>query len=122
MDQNVVTNTIERMVSLIEPALSGIEQGGGEQELRDLQSLLQKLLIDVMRVVERSPGLEAAATDLYGAAAAIVRDSSVHAVPPVRKLRLLQETRARFRDRIAAARPSELGTKIIWRHHELLCA
>jgi hypothetical protein len=122
MEQKVVTTGVQRMVSLIEPTVSGIELGGGGQELRELQVLLQKLLIDVMQVVERNPGLDAAAADLYGAAAAIVRDNGVHAVPYARKLRLLREARVRFRERITVGRPSELGTKILWRHQELLCA
>jgi hypothetical protein len=122
MGQSIVAETVDRMVGLLDPALDAIEQGGGELNLRDLQALLQKLLIDLMRVVERNPGLEAAAADLYGAASAIVRDNGVHAVPQVRKLRLLREARGRFHERIATARPSELGTKILWRHHELLCA
>jgi hypothetical protein len=120
--QQKVTNAIEHMVSLIEPALTGVEQGGGEQDLRDLQVLLQKLLIEVMRISERNPGLDAAVADLYGAASAIVRDNGERAVPHLRKLRLLREARSRFRERIATAHLNELGTKIMWRHHELLCA
>lgn len=122
MQPSIVTDNIDRMVGLIEPALAAIERGGSEQDLKDLRTLLQNLLIDLMRVVERDPGLEAAAADLFGAASAIVRDHCVDAQPHARKMRLLRETRVRFRERISAARPSELGTKILWRHHELLCA
>jgi hypothetical protein len=122
MVPSMVTDSMKRMIELIEPALAAIERGGSEQDLKELRTLLQNLLIDLMRVVERNPGLEAAAADLFGAASAIVRDNSVGALPPARKMRLLREARARFRERIGAARPSELGTKILWRHHELLCA
>ena len=122
MGQTLVTDTVDHMVALIDPAVDAIEQGGGEQDLRGLQALLQNLLIDLMRVVERNPGIEAAAADLYRAASATVRDNDVHAIPRARKMRLLREARMRFHERIGAARPSDLGTKILWRHHELLCA
>jgi hypothetical protein len=122
MDRTGVNDTIDRMIGLIEPALAGMERGGSEQDLKELRALLQSLLIDLMRVVERNPGLDAAAADLFGAASAVVRDNCVGALPHARKMRLFREARARFRERIGAARPSELGTKILWRHHELLCA
>jgi hypothetical protein len=110
------------MSGLIEPALAALERGGSEPDLKELRALLESLLIDLMRIVERNPGLEAAAADLFGAASAIVRDNHVGALPHARKMRLFREARARFRERIGAARPSELGTKILSRHHELLCA
>ena len=116
------TDSINLTIELIEPALAGIERGGGEEDLKDLRLLLQNRLIDLMRAVERDPGLEAAAADLFGAASAVVRDNGVGAQPHARKMRLLREARTRFRDRIGTARPSELGAKILWRHHELLCA
>ncbi len=108
------------MLELIERALASIEQGGGQPKLRSLQKLLQELLINCMRLLERNPGIEAAASDLYAAASALVTDSTQNAQPLARKLRLFREARLRFRQRLAAARPSENGTKIVWRHNELL--
>lgn len=113
---------LDEMLEVIEQALSAIEQGGGEPELRSLQRLLQELLVNCMRLLERNPGTEAAAADLYAAASALVVDHALSAQPLVRKLRLFREARLRFRHRLTTARPSEYGTNIMWRHHELLSA
>ena len=85
MTHRTFAETIDEMVGLIEPALTGIEEGGGEANLRELQVLLRKLLIDFMRLLERNPGIEAASADLYGAASALVRDC--HAGEPDEKRR-----------------------------------
>lgn len=111
---------LDEMLGMIERALTAIEQGGGPSELRSLQKLLQELLLNCMSLLERNPGIEAAAGDLSAAASILIRDSSPGELPLTRKLRLLREARQRFRDRLKAARPSEHGTKIVWRHHELL--
>ena len=113
---------LDEMLELIERALAAIEQGGGEPERRSLLRVLRELLVNCMRLLERNPGIEAAAGDLYAAASALVVDHTRSAQPLVRKLRLFREARQRFQHRLAAARPSEHGTKIVWRHHELLSA
>jgi transcriptional regulator with XRE-family HTH domain len=113
---------LAEMLEMIERALSAIEQGGGEPELRSLQRLLQEMLVNCMRLLERNPGIEAAAADLYASATALVVDHASSAQPLVRKLRLFREARLRFRHRLTTARPSEHGTNIMWRHHELLSA
>lgn len=118
--QKTFAARLDEMLKLIEQALAAIEQGGGHPELRSLQKLLQELLINCMRLLERNPGIEAAAADLYAAASVVVIDSTRGAQPLVRKLRLFREARLRFRQRLTAARPSEHGTKIVWRHEELL--
>ncbi len=120
MTHKTFSARLDEMLELIERALAAIEQGGGQPELRSLQKLLQELLINCMRLLERNPGIEAATSDVYAAASALVADSSLGAQPLVRKLRLFREARLRFRQRLAAARPSENGTKIVWRHRELL--
>ena len=73
-----------------------------------------------LRLVERNPGIDAAASDVYAAASAIVSDSGVEAQPYLRKQRLFREDRQRLRDRLAGARPSTYATQVVWRHHELL--
>lgn len=118
--QKTFAARLDEMLKLIEQALAAIEQGGGQPELRSLQKLLQELLINCMRLLERNPGIEAAAADLCAAASVVVIDSTRGAQPLVRKLRLFREARLRFRQRLTAARPSEHGTKIVWRHEELL--
>jgi hypothetical protein len=87
-----------------------------------LQSVLRQLLIDLMVLLERDPGIEAAAADLFATASALVRDTAAGHQPGPRHLRLFREARVRFRERLVAARPSEQGTKIVWRQYELLCA
>jgi hypothetical protein len=118
----VPNDTTERMLALIEPALSAIEEGGCKRDLQELDAFLHGLLTDLLRLVERDPGLEAAVADLYRSAAAIVRDNGVDALPSARKHRLFREARARFMDRISSARPSATAARIAWRHQELLCA
>ena len=111
---------LEEMLGLIERSLAAIEQGGGQSELRSLRKLLQELLLNCMSLLERNPGIEAAAADLSAAASALIRDTGHEELPLARKLRLFREARQRFENRMKAARPSEHGTKIVWRHHELL--
>jgi hypothetical protein len=120
MNQKTFAARLDEMLELIERALAAIEQGVGQPELLRLQTLLQELLINCMRLLERNPGIEAAAADLYAAASVLVTDSTRGAQPLTRKLRLFREARLRFRQRLTAARPSEHGTKIVWRHEELL--
>ncbi len=120
MMQQTFAARLEEMLGLIERALAAIEQGGGQSELRSLRKLLQELLLNCMSLLERNPGIEAAASDLYAAASALVTDGARNSQPLARKLRLLREARRRFTQRLAAARPSEHGTKIVWRHNELL--
>lgn len=76
------SEAIEDMIGLIEPALTEIEYGRSEAELRDLQTLLRSLFGDFIRRIERNPGLEAATADLFAAATAIVRDAGESAMPP----------------------------------------
>ena len=79
-------------LSTIERVLAGIERGGGAIHLRDLTALL----VETISMLERNPGLEVAADDLYAAAERFVRDSHVGAQPPARKQRLLTEAHSRF--------------------------
>jgi|SRR6476619_7375538 hypothetical protein len=116
------SDAIEDMIGLIEPALTEIEYGRSEAELRDLQTLLRNLLADFIRMIERHPGVEAATADLYAAATALVRDAGASTVPARRKLRLFREARLRFRERVPGARPSRQSAAGGWRHDELLIA
>jgi hypothetical protein len=119
MTQPTFAAKLDEMLVLLERAMTTIEQGGGPAELRHLQKLLGELLSSCLRLVERNPGIDAAASDLFAAASAIVSDSGVEAQPYRRKQRLFREARQRFRDRLLGARPSTYATKVVWRHHEL---
>jgi hypothetical protein len=111
---------LDEMLELLERALTAIQQGGGPAEMHHLQKLLGELLSSCLRLVERNPGIEAAAADLYAAVSAIVRDSGVGAQPYRKKQRLFREARQRFRDRLAGACPGAYASDVVWRHRELL--
>ena len=122
MTQASFAERLEETADLLSCALDAIEQGGEQVDLDDLLGLLGYQLLACMRLVERDPGLEAAASDLFAAATALVRESRDNSRPSPRIQRLLREARTRFKSRLEAARPSEHGTRIVWRHHELVNA
>jgi hypothetical protein len=88
--------TINERLAAIKLVVPRVAQGCEESDLRDLRILL----IDVIGMLKRDPGVEAAADDLYAAAAAVVRDNCVHSQPAARKLRLLIEAGLRFCGRV----------------------
>jgi hypothetical protein len=122
MTQASFAERLEETAELLNCALDAIEQGGEQVDLDDLVGLLGYQLLACMRLVERDPGLEAAASDLFAAATALVRENRNGFRPSPRIQRLLREARTRFKSRLEAARPSEHGTRIVWRHHELVNA
>ncbi|MBM6595447.1 hypothetical protein [Microvirga pudoricolor] len=73
-----------------------------QPEQSDLHDL-RVLLLDVMGLLKRDPGIESAADDLYAAAMALVRDKAVGAQPIARKQRLLKDARSRFFGRLNGA-------------------
>jgi hypothetical protein len=122
MTQASFAERLDETAELLTCALNAIEQGGEHVDLDDLVGLLGYQLLACMRLVERDPGLEAAASDLFAAATALVRESrnGLRASPRIQ--RLLKDARTRFTSRLEAARPSEHGTRIVWRHRELVKA
>jgi hypothetical protein len=99
MTPDSLARTIDERLAFIDPIVEGIEQGGGESDLRDLRLLL----IDTIGLLKRDPGIEAAAEDLYAAAAALVSDSTASSQPLARKLRLLRTAHDRLRERLSGA-------------------
>ncbi len=99
MTFKIPAEAVDEKLSLIAPVVVRMEQGGGSADLRDLG----QLLIDTMGLFQRNPGIEAAADDVYAAAAALVADSTVRSQPIVRKLRLFKEAHVRFRNRLVGA-------------------
>ena len=87
--------SLEEMLARVERAAQAIEQGGQEIVLHDLRLAL----IDVMCLIERNPGIEAAAQDLYDAASAFASDAQ----QSKRRLRVLRDARVRFRERLTRA-------------------
>ncbi|PVE20471.1 hypothetical protein DC522_32120 [Microvirga sp. KLBC 81] len=122
MTQKRLNDTIEEKLALIAPTVRGIEAGGDQPYLRELQTLLRQHLTSLVMLFERDPGLDAAITDLYAAAAAIVNDTAAAFQPLARKRRLLKEAQTRFQERIATARPNGRRASAAWRENELFVA
>lgn len=115
MTHTTFDNALAEMLQALDTILDAIRQGGGESDLRDLQ----QRLVDLMSLIERDPGIEAATADLYVSAEALVIDRNAHAQPMARKLRLLNDADRRFRERIPAARPLKAGSRSVWLHKDL---
>ena len=92
----------EDLLVRVERAAANIEQGERENDLHDLRLAL----IDILGLIERDPGIEAATDDLYEAAAAFLAEVTA-GTPLARPLRLLREARLRYRERLSVARPGE---------------
>lgn len=110
MTETTFENAVDEMLGRLHPILLTIQQGGGEEALYSLQ----QQLVDLMGLIERNPGIEAATGDLYAAAEALVADRAACSQPIARKLRLLVHAHQRFRDQLAAARPLQPGGRSIW--------
>ncbi|MET0529353.1 MAG: hypothetical protein ABW003_13635 [Microvirga sp.] len=115
MTEATFENAVDEILGRLDPIVLMIEQGGADAALYSLQ--LQ--LIELMALIERNPGIEAATGDLYAAAEALVVDRTACLQPMARKLRLLVEAHQRFRNQLSAARPLKPGHKGIWLHGNL---
>jgi hypothetical protein len=115
MTETTFENTVDEMVGRLHPILLTIQHGGGEEALYSLQ----QQLIELMGLVERNPGIEAATGDLYAAAEALVADQAVRSQPIARKLRFLIDAHQRFREHLSAARPLKPGQRSVWLHGNL---
>lgn len=95
----ILTDAVDEKLALIARVVKQIEQGGQSADLRDLASNL----VHALRLFERNPGIEAAADDLYAAAAALVEENTKLSRPAARGRRLLKEVHVRFCSRLEAA-------------------
>jgi hypothetical protein len=99
MMHKTFAETIDDRLRAIGLLVDCLVRESGKDDLHDLRVLL----IDVTGLLKRDPGIEAAADDLYAAAAALVIDSTIGAQPIARKLRLLKDARLRFCNRLTGA-------------------
>jgi hypothetical protein len=113
-------NPVDEVLGSIEPTLTQIEFEAVDGDPRELRESLRRALIDLMRILERDPGIETATADLYAAAAALADHGAARSLREARKLRLFRDARARFRDRLSRARPCAYGSTAGWRLEELL--
>jgi hypothetical protein len=115
MTETTFENAVDEMVGRLHPILLTIQQGGGEEALYSLQ----QQLIELMGLVERNPGIEAATGDLYASPEALVADRTTCSQPITRKLRLLVHAHQRFREYLSTARPLKPGRRSVWLHGNL---
>jgi hypothetical protein len=99
MTFKILTDAVDEQLALVATVLRTVEQGGETAGLCDLATHL----VRVLRLFERNPGIEAAADDLYAAAAALVRENTTLPQPTARGRRLLKEAYVRFCSRLEAA-------------------
>ncbi|MFC4172596.1 hypothetical protein ACFOYU_11080, partial [Microvirga sp. GCM10011540] len=99
MAQKSFAETIDERLAAIERIVASLVEDGGQEDLRDLRVLL----IDVIGLLKRDPGVEASVDDLYAAARSVVVDRGVGFQPLARKQRLLRDARQRFHDRLLCA-------------------
>jgi len=122
MTETTSAEAIQEKVNLIAATLKALQSGGDENYLREIQGLLQRNLSGILVMFERNPGLDAATTDLFAAASAVVNDMKVASQPLARKRRLLREAQARFEERVALARPNGRKPSAAWIQKEVVLA
>ena len=120
MNPQLFANPVDEMLGSIEPTLAKLESDAAGADLRELRQSLRRALINLMTLLERDPGIETATADLYAAATALTEAGTSRSTPAPRTLRLFRDARARFRDRLARARPSAYALRPGWRLEELL--
>ena len=97
MARSAFPEALQTLVDLIGQAVARIEQNyGAPDELHTMRAHL----VELLRLMERSPGIDAAAAGLVRTTAA---DSPIALA---RRQRLLREALQRFQQRLVLARPS----------------
>jgi hypothetical protein len=93
-------DALEETLGFIQRALDRIQAGDAvEAELHHVRAYL----LNILELVERDPGIEAASDDLY----AVAKEVSGGPDRGTRMSWLLQEAFLRFGDRLRSARPSQ---------------
>jgi len=93
---------LEDRLKHVEDAVTLIEQGDGRTAELDT---LRGNLIDILENVERNPGIEAAANDLYDIAAGTVVANAQERQLTNRGRRVLRDALMRLKERLATAQP-----------------
>ena len=93
-------DALEETLGFIERALDRIRAGeAAETELHNVRAYL----LNILELVERDAGIEAASDDLY----AVAKELAGGTDKGTRMARLMNEALLRFGERLATARPSE---------------
>ncbi|MET0745376.1 MAG: hypothetical protein ABWY78_18540 [Microvirga sp.] len=109
----LLTEAIDEALSAIDTALARVETAGdtsGEATTAGLNDVRSHIL-SILWLVERNPGIEAAADDLYQAAAVSLR-ATADAGGASRHRRILSDATARFRARLALAAASAQAQRL----------
>jgi hypothetical protein len=103
---NPFATAMRERLGFLESAVARMERGdGADAALREIGTFL----LDLLTLVERDPGLELAADDLYEAAAVLAGGPSI---ADARRWRLLRDAARRFRERLDAAHPGERARRL----------
>ena len=95
---------VQAGMDLVAEAVVRIEQNYGEP---DELSHMRAHLVELLRLTERSPGIDAAADDLDAVATSLMQTTAADGAPTIaRRQRLLREAFQRFQQRIDSAKPS----------------
>ncbi|PVE23853.1 hypothetical protein DC522_13905 [Microvirga sp. KLBC 81] len=96
MTDKTFEETIRERIAAVDLVADLIAGQGRDTDLHDLRVLL----INIMSLLMRDPGVEAAVDDLYAAAKAIVRDAAMGVHPVPRNVRCLRTALTRFSERV----------------------
>ena len=102
MSPSTFTATLDGHLKIVEDTVARIEKGEGDK--LDLESL-RGHLVDVLEIIERNSGIEAAADDLYEVASRSVLGASGEHNPQSRARRILRDAASRLRERLVTAKP-----------------
>ena len=106
MSELSLSGSIQEALRLVQRGLFNLEHYDERQEA-ELETVRTNLL-KILQLVERDPGIEAAADDLYkGAKDFLAAKTDADASPRARQSRLLKQALARLQERAGKARPSE---------------
>ena len=100
MTPELLNELLSKRVLGIDKALIQISQS---RDAKEAAATIRAHLIDLLSLLDRNPGLDAAADDLYKSVAASVEAGSYGRSAEDRQERLLAEAYARYRDRLTAA-------------------
>ena len=104
MARSAFSEALQTLADLIGQAVARIEQNYGEP---DELHTMRAHLVELLRLMERSPGIDAAANDLDAAATGLVRTTAADGSTALaRRQRVLREAFQRFQQRIGSAKPS----------------
>jgi hypothetical protein len=104
----LLTEALGDALSAIDAALVQLDEASDpDTGLNNVRSHI----LSVLWLVERNPGIEAAADDLYQAAAAFVRAKADPSTGSRHK-RILNDANARFKERLGMALPSAQAQRL----------